>query len=230
MTRRVSASLPLPLGGATVLVLVAGVPLALLARRSGDVAVLVLLVPFAAVGVLVARRQPGNAIGWLLIALALASAISLDGGFYALRAYHIDHGGLPLSRLGVALAPLSWVSILLLLPLPIFLFPDGRVPVGRWRWALWCYVGVGTAIVLGLAFETSDVFSDRGIDVDSSGQLASLGGPPQGVVADALNALALVGYAPFLLAAVARPVVRYRRSRGVERQQMKWLITGGLWR
>jgi hypothetical protein len=227
MTRRVSASLPLPLGGATVLVLVAGVPLALLAHASGDIAILVLLFPFAAVGVLVARRQPGNAIGWVLIALALLSAIGLDGGFYALRAYRIDHGGLPLSRLGVALAPLSWVAIFLLLPLPVFLFPDGRVPVGRWRWALWCYVGVGIAMVAGLVSETSDAFSDRRIAVDSSGQLASLSGPQQGVVADAINALALFAYVPFLLAAVARPLLRYRRSSGVERQQLKWLISGG---
>jgi hypothetical protein len=227
MTGRVSALFPLSLGGVTVLVLVAGVPLALLAHTPKDIAILVLLVPFAAVGVLVARRQPSNAIGWVLIALAALSAIGLDGGFYALRAYQIDDGGLPFSRLGVALAPLSWVAIFLLLPLPIFLFPDGRVPVGRWRWALWCYVGVATAMVVGLVSETSDAFSDRTIAIDSNGQLASLSAPQQSVVSDVLNALGLFAYVPFLLAAVARPLLRYRRSSGVERQQLKWLISGG---
>jgi hypothetical protein len=227
MTRRVSASLPLPLGGVTVFVLAAGVPLAVLAHTPGQIAFLVLMVLFAAVGVLVARRQPGNAIGWILIALALCSAVGLAGGFYALRAYQIDHVALPLSRLAVALAPLSWLSIFALLPLAVFLFPDGRVPVGRWRWALWCYVCVGTAIVVGVAVETGRAFSDRTIAIDSNGQLASLGGSQQGVLADAVNALGLFAYAPFLVAAIARPLLRCRRSSGVERQQLKWLIGGG---
>jgi hypothetical protein len=208
-------ALALGLGFAAAIVLAAGMPLALLAHTPSTVAIVVLLIPFAAVGVLVARRQPQNAIGWILIALALGSAIGLDGGSYALRAYHVDSGGLPLSRLAVALSPFEWVSILLLLPLAVFLFPEGRVPAGRWRWPLWCYVGVGTVVLVGVAVETSHAFTDQRIAVDSNGQLASVSGPQHGVVADVLNALGLFAYAPFLVAAVARPLLRYRRSSAI---------------
>src|SRR5215469_6719400 len=119
MTRPASTSTALVVGGVTALVFAAGIPLAAIAHRPGKFLIVVFVVPFAAVGVLVARRQPRNAIGWILIALAAGSAVGSEAGFYAIRAYSVDHHGVPLSRLAAALAPLAWISILLLLPLPI---------------------------------------------------------------------------------------------------------------
>jgi hypothetical protein len=74
--------------------LVAAFPLGLSAHRPGSPIILGLNVLFVAVGVLVARRQPRNAIGWILIALALGSTLGHDGGVWALRAYQVDHHGL----------------------------------------------------------------------------------------------------------------------------------------
>jgi hypothetical protein len=227
MARPASTSLALVLGGAIGLVLVAGVPLALLAHTPGNVALLAVEIPFAAVGVLVARRQPRNAIGWIMIALALAAAAGFDGGLYALRAYRVDRHGLPLSRLAVALAPLAWIPILVLLPLPIMLFPDGRVPRGRWRWVFWAYVATGSTFVLSIAADDAGAFNHRTIAVDSNGQLASLSGPQHGTAA-VLNLLGVAVYAALALAGVERQLLRYRRSRGVERQQLKWLLSGAV--
>jgi hypothetical protein len=176
--------------------------------------------------VLVARRQPGNAIGWILIALALGSAIGSLEGVYAVRAYHVDHHGLPLSRLAVALAPLAWLSILLLLPLPLMLFPDGRVPRGRWRWALWSYVALALVILVGVGIQSGHAFTDKRIAINKSGQLTSIGGSPHGIPA-VVNVAVILAYVAFALGAVVRQVLRYRRSRGVERQQLKWLLSGG---
>src|SRR6516165_9975970 len=115
MARPASTSLAYALGGVMALAVAAAVPLSVIAHRPGAFAIVVFVLPFAAVGMLVARRPPGNAIRWILIALALGSAIGSLAGFYALRAYHVDHHGMPLSRLAVALAPLAWLSILVLL-------------------------------------------------------------------------------------------------------------------
>src|SRR5262249_1437992 len=146
-------------------------------------------------------------------------------GFYALWAYQVDHG-LPLSRFAVALAPLAWISILLLLPLPIMLFPDGRVPPGRWRWVLWAYAAVALVFLGSVGVQTSHALPDRTIAIDRNGQLASMTGS-QGGIAGVVNLAGVVVYAAFALGAVVRQIVRYRRSTGVERQQLKWLLSGG---
>ena len=115
------------------------VPLALLAHQltlSGSIGPAFLLLPFAAVGVLVAHRQPRNPIGWILLGLALRFMLSIDSGLYSVIAYRLGHPGLPLARLGRG-ATQSWVGLIILLPLPILLFPDGRLPSPRWRWTLW---------------------------------------------------------------------------------------------
>ena len=56
------------------------------------------MVPFGAVGVIVANRQP-NAIGWILIALALTVVLGTDAGFYAVLAYRLGDHWLPLGVL-----------------------------------------------------------------------------------------------------------------------------------
>jgi hypothetical protein len=83
----------------------------------GDAAVL----PFLVVGVVVARRQPGNAIGWLLIGLALSVTLGSLGGAYAVLAFRDGHRGLPLARLGVVLAP-GWAGFIVLMPFTVLVF------------------------------------------------------------------------------------------------------------
>ncbi len=98
--------------------LVAAVPLSLLAHQlNTGLVFLIVFVPFAGVGTLVANRHPSNPIGWLLLLLAFGVVLSSDAGSYAVRAYRIDHHGLLFSRLAVALAT-SWIAFILL-PLPI---------------------------------------------------------------------------------------------------------------
>ena len=96
---------------------------------------------YAAVGVVVARRQPRNPIGWILLVFILLLVASTDFGDYAVLAYR--HGRhLPLAPVAVVLQPL-WVPAILLFPLVILLFPDGRLASRRWRWVLRVYAGLG---------------------------------------------------------------------------------------
>ena len=215
------------LAALVLLLLVGSVPLSVLARdlNVGAVDYALIMVPFAAVGVLVAAKQPRNPIGWLLLGLALIVLVGGDAGFYSVYAYDVRHHDLLLSRLAVVLAT-GWAPMIVLLPLPIFLFPDGRVPTGRWRATFRAYLAASGTFLIGLAVQDLGAFTDRTVRVDSAGELASLGGPPHGTVGaidlGLLSVWALIG-----LSWVVRLVLDYRRSSGDHRQQLKWLLGGG---
>jgi disulfide bond formation protein DsbB len=223
MDANVSRRLALGLGAAAALLIVASIPLSALAHQLtfGAIGQLLLMIPFAAVGALVASRQPRNPIGWLLIAIAVTASYGADAGFYAVRAYHIDHHGLPLSRLAVFLTQ-GWLSMLVLLPLPILFFPDGRIP-RRWRWTLGVYIAVVAALIGHVVVTDFGAFTDNPVRIDSSGELKQLGGngTPTGL---AILVLVFFGIS---LSWVIRQVVLYRRSSGDRRQQLKWLLAGG---
>ena len=158
------------------MLIVASFPLSAFAHQLsfGAVGQLLLMIPFAAVGALVASRQPRNPIGWILIAIAVTASYGADAGFYAVRAYHIDHHGLPLSRLAVFLTQ-GWLSMLVLLPLPILFFPDGRIS-RRWRWTLGAYIAVVALLIGHVVITDFGAFTDQPVRIDSSGELKQLGG------------------------------------------------------
>jgi hypothetical protein len=207
----------------TFALLIGGFPLQRLAHQGLNPGNLLML-PFAVVGAVVAIRQPRNPIGWLMLALALLFLTSTDSGLYAVRAYRVDHSSLPLSRLAVAFTQL-WVGLLVLLPLPILLYPDGRLPSRRWRWPFFIYVATCVVLVFGIATKDIAAFTDKTIQVDSSGELVSLGGKQTGAGA-AIGALVfLLGFV-LALSFVFAQLLAYRRATGDRRQQLKWLMSG----
>jgi len=215
--------LALSLGVVAAALMVAGLPLSALAHQLtvGWLSQTLLMIPFAAVGVLVASRQPRNPIGWILLVTALTSVMGADAGFYSVRAYHVEHHSLPLSRLAVFLVQ-GWASMLVLLPLPILFFPDGKIS-RPWRWTLWTYLVLVAVFVVHLVVIDFAAFTEHAVRIDSSGELKPLGnggtGPGFLVV--------VLGYLAISLAWVIRQVVLYRRSTGDRRQQLKWLLAGG---
>jgi hypothetical protein len=185
---------------------------------------LALLLPFACVGALVVRRQPRNPVGWMLLAIAGCFAVSTDAGLYAVWRYLEGHQGLPLARLAVALAPLGWFSLLLILPLTVLLFPDGRLPSPRWRWPMFVYLAVWAAVLAAAAIADSRAFTSHRIQVDSSGGLTAFDNA-SGVFRD-VTGVAVPLYGPLALSFVLAQVLAYRRSAGERRQQLKWLMVG----
>jgi hypothetical protein len=213
------------LGAAVALEVAASFPLAALAHQlsfGGVVATLVMTL-FGAVGAVVASRQPRNPIGWILLVIAVMSIGGGDAGYYAVRAYHVDHHGLPLSRLAVFLTQ-GIVAMLVLLPLPILFFPDGSVSP-RWkRWTLVPYIAL-MAVVIGHAVVTNlGAFTEHTVRIDSSGQLKQ---PGSGSGGDPVFAVIIVIFLAISSSWVVRQIRAYRRSRGDERQQYKWLFAGG---
>lgn len=175
------------------------------------------LVPYAAVGFVIAYRRPANPIGWIMLVSSIVTIFCGDAGGYAVLIYHDGHGALPLGRLAVALAS-GWVVFVVTLPLPILLFPDGRLPTGRWRLTVWAYGALFVALVVSYAIGDAAAFTDRYLQIDSTGELTKVdngGGGPESVV-----------YLLLTLSWVVRQVLSYRGSTPERRAQLKWLLAG----
>jgi hypothetical protein len=184
----------------------------------------IVTLPFFAVGLLVARRRPGNSIGWIFLAFAFGVLVSTDAANYAVLVFRVHHA-LPLGRLAVFLAP-AWVPVLVLAPLPIVLFPDGRIPSGRWRWTFWAYIALALVFLADFGTKSFGAFTERRVVIDKPGSLSALTAPAHGFEA-VFNTATIVLYAACFASMVVYQIVRFRRSRGDERQQLKWFLASG---
>jgi hypothetical protein len=212
------------LGGLAALCFMAMIPLTLMAHQlfNGLVA-LVIGVPCAVVGVLVARRQPRNPIGWLFLAIAACVFLSTDGPDYAFLVYRLGHH-LPLGPVGLALGQV-WGPGLLLLFVVILLFPDGRLPSGFWRRTLWVYCAIYAVLLVATAVATAAALVAHPIHVDSNGGLSAVNTPTDWY--KAVQALAGLMLIVLSLCFIGRQVLSWRRSSSDRRQQLKWLASGG---
>jgi hypothetical protein len=188
-------------------------------------AFLLVAVPFAGVGFVVARRQPQNAIGWILLGVAACFLLISAGRTYSVIDYRIHHGSLPLGWLALSFTEL-WTPMFLLMPLPLLLFPAGRLPSPRWRWSLWVYVAAGGFLAVTALVSAVSIGIGRHVHIDSTGT-------PTNSLSGFLSALGNAETVCFLLALalaltwIGRLLASYRRSRGDSRQQLKWLMAGG---
>ena len=127
---------------------------------------------FAGVGVVVALHQPRNPVGWLLVLFTFFFLLGIDAQQYAVYCYLLGHR-LPFAVAGVLVKPIATAAFLLL-PLAVFLFPDGRLASPRWRWVLWAYA-ILSGVVMADAFAPAiaavadhDIHLDSTADVDTS--------------------------------------------------------------
>jgi hypothetical protein len=175
------------------------------------------------VGALVVSRQPRNPIGWIFCLAGLLLPLSgvLEGvGIYALDSH-------PGSLLG-ALA--AWASIWMFAPVlvllgPIFflLFPDGRPLSPRWRPFLWLSAFALFGVTVGQWFHPGALGTTPFEKLRNPVGIQAAGGVSSVVTGLGFFALLLA-----VLGAATSVVLRFRRSRGVVRQQMKWLAMSGV--
>jgi hypothetical protein len=170
---------------------------------------------FAGVGTLIALRRPNNAVGWLLLTIAITFA----GGEVGMD--YVEEASNP-ARVSVAWM-MSWSEYvwfwLAVVFLPL-LFPHGRLPSRRWRPALWLG-GAGLALgAVGSALTPGPFELREGSRIDNP--LGVDGGVPE-----ALGLISTLAQVIAVVLAAASLVVRFRRARGVERQQLKWFAYVG---
>jgi signal transduction histidine kinase len=177
---------------------------------------------FAFIGALVVSRRPRNPIGWIFAAEGLMFALISSGA----AVYVYGSTSSPLYRWAYWLDSWLWIPATLLpTTFVLLLFPDGHLPSPRWRFVAWS-TALGLAlVVLGVMFHP--------------GPLAIMGLPeanPFGIYAaapvlDLLLTLSTVFLAVAVFGSLAALLVRFRRSAGSEREQIKWLVyaIGMLW-
>jgi hypothetical protein len=186
------------------------------------VALLVAFVGFATVGAFVASRLPRNAIGWMFLGVAFLVALSVLGGEYANYVFVENPGVLPGGYVAGWLYLWTWFLALGLIVTVPMLFPDGRVPGPRWRPVLRGWI-VFVLFVVGLWMVRPGQLSDPGEPVWPGNRVGVGFLDP---IYDALEIASTLVLVVFLVASCASSVVRFRRSRGDERQQLKWMTYG----
>jgi hypothetical protein len=197
--------------------------LAISATGSGVVIVLM----YAGVGLVVARRQPRNPIGWLLLIFTVLYVLGAGASYYAVLHYRLGHRGLPLAPVAVVLDTLQAPSLALFPPV-ILLFPDGRLTARRWRRVLWVYAalaGYVAAVTVApaiAAVATHDIRLDTNGNLTNTGQLGGwLANPPAWLIVPVLVSIVIIG-----LSFIGHQVLSWRQATGERRQQLKWLASG----
>ena len=226
MARR--GTLPLALlSVATVALFAAAPPLAALSHQSVSNALIQIpyLGPFSLVGFVIARRQPRNLIGWIMLLIPPVYMLGGDAGAYAVYVFRLGHPDLPLGRLAVSLTQ-TWFILPLLLPVPILLFPDGQLPRDKWRWTVRAYVAAGALLLTGVAVKDVTAFTVKHVKIDQYGELVSISNNGSNPVTKAFPVVLFLVCFGCGLSWVVRQLLIFRRSAGERRQQLKWLMAG----
>jgi hypothetical protein len=174
---------------------------------------------FASSGAVMAARRPRNAVGWLFCCTGLFLSLTL---LVDVLYWHLAFGRevAPSSAKWFAwVEAWSWIpAVVPLFGLVPLLFPTGAPPSPRWRVVGWTSAGAGIALLLATALTPGGVEGFPWVE------------NPLGLEGLGLGAVAQVAFGVWLvasLAAVVSLVVRYRRSRGIERQQLRWVTAAG---
>ena len=178
------------------------------------------VVAFASVGAVLALRRPGNVVGLILLASGPLLVTTFCG--FLLGAWFTEVNGPDdaLATLASLIGSLTVSPTLILVgPALALLFPDGRLPGRRWRWAV---AAIGFVLILG----TTMMLTRPGpLNVGLANNPFGISGPAWVDPVSTLGrALSFLMVAAALLLAILATVVRFRRGAGVEREQIKWFV------
>jgi hypothetical protein len=208
-----------------VLGLAAGFWLEVVLRRAGRsdpldtaVAPTVATVGAATVGALVAGRRPRHPVGWLLLACGLSLSAAGVAGGYAPYGLQVRPGALPAAAWVAMYYPATALLALALLGLVLLLTPTGSPPSPGWRWWAWVMAGVLAVVLLAMPLAPRPP-EERYRAVDNPFDLR----PFDGALLLANRVLLAVTVLGVLVGAGSL-VVRFRRARGIERQQLRWVV------
>jgi hypothetical protein len=208
--------LALTLLAATLLILLIGRPPGSLTadpwqRQAAD---LLSLVGAPLLGGLIAARRPDNRYGWLWLAVGLAMAVGAVTAAYGAVALASSPAGLSGRAVAAWLGGLAFTAFLSLFPFVFLLFPNGRLPSPRWRPWAWAIIVIGALMLITVAFVPGT--AAEGV-ANPFGVGGWLGGVLDGVVDPGIGVLTLA-----IAVSGLSLLLRFRRARGVERQQLKW--------
>jgi hypothetical protein len=176
------------------------------------------VIAFALVGAAVAARRPHHRLGWIFCTIGLSQGLVTFTNEYAVYALWTAPGSVPGGSFMAWLTTWVWAGAapVLLTFLPL-LFPDGRLPSPRWRPVAWLSVVpsallCGPIAILYWPLRGPELVRPGSWDQPTPGALA--------VLYSMVGAFMVLGG----LVCVLALLLRFRRARGVERQQLKWFV------
>jgi hypothetical protein len=171
----------------------------------------------ATVGAVLASRRPRHPVGWLLLGLGLSLNGSGVAEAYADYGLLARPGALPAARSVALYLPATVVTALTCLGFVLLLTPTGSLPSPRWRW--WAWVAAAAPAISLLAITLAPRPFDQPYQAAVNPlDLSGLGGA---LLVIYQGAFAVTNLA--VVVGAASLVVRFRRARGVERQQLRWV-------
>ena len=205
-----------------VVTLVVTRPVTAAVLADGATFALVFPLGYATIGLVLGLRRPANPIGWLFAASGLVWSLTIPMGPWVDQLV-LDHRPLPLAaQFGAMIGEFNWApAVALGITLPALLVPDGRLRSRRWRPVAAAAVAgpimgmVGGSLIPGQLQETP-------IPIDNPFALAGVAGTVAAVVG--FSGLGL--WVASMVAALVSLVLRFRASRGTERQQLRWVVAG----
>jgi hypothetical protein len=184
----------------------------------------VVTIGFASLGALIVSQERANAIGWLFVGVALLMAFPHNlFQNYAVYALFVAPGSVPLGSAAFWLSSSVFDGVFVMfMTLLLLLFPDGRPLTPRWRIAVGCAV-LAAAMTLAQGF----IVSNGEPPLDHIAHPLGVSGTG-GTVLTAIRNLSVIPALIAFGAGVTSMVLRFRRSAGIERQQMKAVVAGAV--
>ena len=171
----------------------------------------------ATVAALVASRHPRNPVGWLFFVVALGNLTTNFASVYAIEGVEVAPGSLPAPQWVAWAGTWSWILQVVGLSYLALLFPNGRPPSRRWSWLVIVFAISELAF---LAVWAANSWPAAAWRLDAHGEIDIPTPPTVALVLMGVNGLCMG-------AAAAGLITRLRRSRGDERQQLKWFVFAG---
>jgi hypothetical protein len=172
---------------------------------------------FPLVGAVIATHRPRNPLGWIFLVIGLSDGLVVFGYEYASYVFRTAPGPAPAGGLAIWVSQWAWApSLGLLLTFVPLLFPDGRLPSRRWRPVAWLSAIPIVVIAVSTALALWPWRGPALLDPNT--------------VSQAMGDLGVVVFPVYLLmlgcglACLTALLLRFRRARGIQRQQLKWLL------
>jgi two-component system NarL family sensor kinase len=180
-------------------------------------------ITYSMIGGLVASRRSKNPVGWISAFIGL---------FFALNQLAISYGMLGRSQFaegslhgeGLAMWVEQWTwfpPAILPMTFLLLLFPDGHLPSPRWKPVAWASAA-GLIIATLLMAIVAGMYPGEILDMEAA--IAILGQRTINVMYFTVALPLVIG----VIGSVASLFVRFRGSKGIERQQLKWMAYAGM--
>jgi hypothetical protein len=177
---------------------------------------------FQTVGTLIASRRPENPIGWISCGMGLTLVAAVFFGNYAEYSLVVEPGALPWAQTAAWVGNWIWLVALSPLGFILLLFPAGHPPSRRWRPVAWLQGAALACWFVSQALAPGPMVNAGYESVNNPFGIEALGGVLK--IVGAVSAFVLL---VTVLASIISIVMRFRRSRGDERRQIKWVAYAG---